>query len=49
MINSKMADINKSELLEKMDKYKKLDKTKLGEEKFEVKSYLKYLTLLRQE
>ena len=44
MINSKMAEINKSELLEKMDKYKKLDKTKLGEEKFEVKSYLKSLT-----
>ena len=44
MINSKMTEVNKSELLEKMDKYKKLDKTKLGEEKFEVKSYLKSLT-----
>ena len=44
MINSKMAEINKSELLDKMDKYRKLDKTKLREEKFEVKSYLKSLT-----
>ena len=44
LINSKMNDLNKYDLLEKMDKYRKMDRTKLCEEKFEVKSYLKSLT-----
>jgi hypothetical protein len=41
LINEKMTQVNKTDILEKMAPYKKLDHKTIENEKFEVKSYVK--------
>ena len=47
LINEKLAQVNKSDLLEMMVRSKKLDPKKLADEDFEVKPYFKSLNLVQ--